>query len=253
MLKPDWLTARPIAHRGLHDKTAGRIENSPAAARAAIAGGFAIECDVQLSADGQAMVFHDFDLDRLTAQNGPVRRKSAADLAGIALSGSHDRIPALPDFLTLIDARVPLIVEIKSAFDGDLRLARRTAQIVAAQDAPIAIKSFDPEIIAHLRENRDALGLSRTPLGIVAEADFTKGEWAALPKHKQVELANLLHFDASRPDFLSWRVDDLPHAAPNLCRVGIGLPVMSWTVRTPQQRTRAAKWADQMVFEGFTP
>ncbi|MCB1542138.1 MAG: glycerophosphodiester phosphodiesterase [Rhodoblastus sp.] len=252
-LRPGWLTARPIAHRGLHARDAGRIENSPAAARAAIEHGFAIECDVQLSADGEAMVFHDFRLDRLTAESGRVRDRSAAELSQIALTGSTDRIPALPEFLALIGGRVPLVVEIKSAFDGDFSLARRTAAIVAASEYPVAIKSFDPDVIAHLRENRAALGLAKTPLGIVAEADYSHGEWAALPREKQVELANFLHFERSRPDFLSWAVRDLPHPTPYLCRAGLGLPVMSWTVRTPEQRALAARWADQMVFEGFLP
>ena len=192
-------------------------------------------------------------LDRLTGESGRARDRSAAELSQISLTGSTDRIPALPDFLALIGGRVPLVVEIKSAFDGDLRLARRTAEIVSASEYPIAIKSFDPDVIAHLSENRAALGLANTPLGIVAEADYTHGEWAALPREKQVELANFLHFERSRPDFLSWSVRDLPHPTPYLCRAGLGLPVMSWTVRTPEQRAMAARWADQMVFEGFVP
>lgn len=252
-LRPGWLTASPIAHRGLHDRDAGRIENSPSAALAAVEQNFAIECDVQLSADGEAIVFHDFKLNRLTREIGLVKQRSAAELAAVELSGSSDRIPALPDFLALIGGRVPLIVEIKSAFDGDMRLARRTAEIVGATEAPIAIKSFDPDVIAHLQENRAALGLQATPLGIVAEARYSHGEWASLAKEKQVELTNLLHFSRSRPDFLSWRVNDLPHASPHLCRVGMGMPVMSWTVRTPEQRALAEAWADQMVFEGFIP
>ena len=252
-LRPAWLTARPIAHRGLHDHAAGRIENSGSAARAAVEHGFAIECDVQLSADGEAMVFHDFRLDRLTGESGPVRARSAAVLSRIALAGSTDGIPTLPEFLDLIGGRVPLVVEIKSAFDGDFRLARRTADIVAASNAPVAIKSFDPAVIAHLRENRGALGVANTPLGIVAEADYSHGDWAALPKATQVDLANFLHYERSQPDFLSWRVRDLPHPTPYLCRTALGMPVMSWTVRTPEQRALAALWADQMVFEGFVP
>jgi len=252
-VRPAWLTARPIAHRGLHDRAAGRIENSGSAARAAVEHGFAIECDVQLSADGEAMVFHDFRLDRLTGESGPVRARSAAVLSRIALAGSTDGIPTLPEFLDLIGGRVPLVVELKSAFDGDFSLARRTAEIVATSDAPIAIKSFDPAVIAHLRENRAALGVANTPLGIVAEADYSHGDWAALPKATQVDLANFLHYERSQPDFLSWRVRDLPHPTPYLCRTALGMPVMSWTVRTPEQRALAALWADQMVFEGFVP
>ena len=249
----DWLTARPIAHRGLHDRAAGRIENSIGAAKAAIAGKFAIECDVQLTADGEAMVFHDFALDRLTAETGPLAARTAAALGDVQLKDSTDTIPTLADFLDLIAGRVPVVVEIKSRFQKDFRLTQRAADIIAARNGPIAIKSFDPDLIAHLQDNRDKLGLAQTPLGIVAEARYDHGEWLTLPPERRIELPNLLHFEASRPDFLSWRVDDLPHAAPHLFRVGLGRPVMSWTVRTPEQRERAGRWADQMVFEGFAP
>ena len=252
-VRPDWLVARPIAHRGLHERAAGRIENSPAAAKAAIERGFAIECDVQLSADGEAIVFHDFVLDRLTAETGAVSARTAAELGRIALKDSADTISTLPAFLDLISGRVPLVIEIKSRFENDLRLTRRVAEIVGGRAAPIAIKSFDPDPIAFLRAGGRPLGLADLPLGIVAEAHYDKGDWRFLSSERQVELPNLLHFERTKPDFLSWRVDDLPHAAPFLCRTGLGLPVMTWTVRTPEQRARAAKWADQMVFEGFVP
>lgn len=251
--RPDWLVARPIAHRGLHDRAAGRIENSLSAAQAAIAHGFAIECDVQLSADGEAVVFHDFNLDRLTAEAGAVSARTAAELGCIVLKDSSDPIATLPAFLDLIAGRVPLVIEIKSRFAGDLRLTRRVAEIVAGRAAPIAIKSFDPDPIALLRAEGRTLGLEAVPLGIVAEAHYDKGEWLTLSPERQVELPNLLHFERTKPDFLSWRVDDLPHAAPFLCRTALGLPVMTWTVRTSEQRQRATQWADQMVFEGFVP
>ena len=245
---PDWLVRQPIAHRGLHDRGRGIVENSPAAARAALALGCAVECDVQLTADGEAVVFHDFTLDRLTAASGPVAERRASELAGLGLAGSGDGIPTLPEFLALLGGRVPLICEVKSRFDGDRRLADRVAEIAAGYDGPLAIKSFDPGVIVHLR----AQDVTR-PLGIVAEADYRDPEWSHLPPGLKRELAHMLHFAGTRPDFLSYHVHDLPHAVPHLCRTGMGLPVMAWTVRTPDQRQRAATWADQMVFEGFVP
>jgi glycerophosphoryl diester phosphodiesterase len=242
-----WLMARPIAHRGLH-RRGGPIENSISAAKAAIAGGFGIECDVQLSADGEAMVFHDFTLDRLTGERGRVDGRSADELAGIALHGG-DAIPRLDAFIAMIAGRVPLVIEIKSAFDGNLALTRRTAEIVTARAAlPIVLKSFDPEIVTALRTLAPGI-----PRGIVAMNDYSEGEAAGLSAEQRHALANLLHFGESRPDFLSWRVADLPSAAPYLCRTALGLPVMSWTVKTPADRERAALHADQIVFEGFTP
>ncbi|MCJ2014930.1 glycerophosphodiester phosphodiesterase family protein [Methylobacterium sp. J-076] len=249
MAAPGWLTARPIAHRGLHDRAAGRPENTLAAARAAVAGGFAIECDVQLSADGEAMVFHDPGLGRLTGVADPVSSRSAAELGGLTVAGSTERIPTLPDFLAAVAGTVPVIVEIKSAYDGDLRLALRTAEIAAAWAGPVALKSFDPQIVAALRERVPAT----VPRGIVAETRQDDPVYAGMTDSRRRSLRDLLHVEETRPDFLSWRVDDLPCAPTHLCRVLAGLPVMAWTVRTPEQRAAAGAHADQMVFEGFVP
>ena len=241
-----WLIGRPIAHRGLHDRAAGVIENSPAAARAALDRGFAIEFDVQLTRDGDAVVFHDVTLDRLTAASGPVAERTAGELAALALMGSRDAIPTLDAFLGLVAGRVPLVCEVKSRFDGDLRLADRVAAGTAAYRGPLAVKSFDPAVLARLRALRVA-----NPLGLVAAADDA-GREGSLARAGH-DLAELLHDAATRPDFLSFRVDDLPHEVTQFFRVTLGLPVMGWTVRTPEQRQRAARWADQMVFEGFVP
>ena len=247
-MTPLWLTARPIAHRGLHDKTRDVIENTASAARAAVAGNFAIECDVQWTRDGEAVVFHDFALERLTHGTGLVAGHDAAALARIAFRQGAGGIMPLADYLALIAGKVPLVCEIKSRFDGDIRLAQRTLAVVRAQSGPVAIKSFDPAIIAHLRSLR-----AEMPLGIVAEAHYTDPDWSHLPQALKTRLINFLHYDETRPDFLSWHVADFPNAVPFLFRSGLKLPVMAWTVRTGEQRALAALWADQMVFEGFAP
>jgi glycerophosphoryl diester phosphodiesterase len=248
MTAPAWLTARPIAHRGLHDQPRGLVENSLAAAAAAVRRGYAIECDVQESLDGEAVVFHDFTLDRLTGQAGAVRERTAAALEQLTLSGSVERIPSLATFLDRVAGQVPVIVEIKSRFDGDLRLARRTCQVALAAPGPVALKSFDPAVVAEVR--RLAPGL---PRGIVAESRYEDPDWAGLKAEARERLAHLLHFDETRPDFLSWRLRDLRTAPPFLCRRLGGLPVMTWTVRDGQGREAARAWADQIVFEGFDP
>jgi len=245
---PDWLTARPIAHRGLHDRAKNILENTTAAALAAIAGNYAIECDVQRTKDGKAVVFHDFTLKRLTSSTGRVDAFTAAELAGVNYSIGTGTIPSLSEFMELISGRVPLIIEIKSHFDGDMRLADRVAEVVAESSAPIALKSFDPDIMAHLRTK--AL---TCPLGIVAEAAYTHEEYKHLSDRQRLSLTHFLHYERTRPDFLSWGVNDFPHSTPHLLRKGLKMPVMTWTVRTKQQRELAAAWADQMVFEGFLP
>lgn len=244
---PDWLVARPIAHRGLHDGAAGLVENTLGAARAALDRGFSIECDVQLTLDGDALVFHDFSLDRLTAERGAVSERTSQALGRLTYSVGRDHLATLSDLMDLVAGRVPVICELKSTFKGDVRLADRVAVLARDYRGPFAIKSFDPAVIAHLRANPPC------PLGIVAEASYDDPEWAGLAAELKTELRQFLHFGATRPDFLSYHVGDLPHAVPHLLRVGLGLPVMAWTVRRPEQRALAEAWADQIVFEGFLP
>ncbi len=243
-----WLVDRPIAHRGLHDRARGHVENSLSAAECAVVNGFAVECDVRLTADGEAVVFHDEDMERLTGHTGRVADRRAAELAATALSDSTDRIPLLSDLLATVAGRVPLVVEIKSRFDGDLRLARRTAEVIRSYAGPVALKSFDPAVVAVLREIAP-----ERPRGVVGQAVF-EGDWcAALSPERKHAMANLLHYTETLPDFLSWNVGALETAVPYLGRHAIGMPVITWTVRSDEDRRRARAHADQMVFEGFMP
>ena len=248
MSAPAWLTERPIAHRGLHVPDEGRFENTLSAAEAAIAGGFGIECDVQISADGEAMVFHDHVLDRLTKANGPVRERNAAELGEMQVGGSEDRIPTLAAFLDRIGDRTPLVIEIKSRFDGDDRLARRTVEVLAGRRGRFALKSFDPAIVGLLRRIAPDV-----PRGIVGQSRYDGGDAAQLPPERLREMTDLLHWDETRPDFVSWRHLDLPCAAAFLPRQLAGVPVMTWTIRSQEQAQRALPYADQIVFEGFVP
>ncbi|PWB83227.1 MAG: glycerophosphodiester phosphodiesterase [Methylocystaceae bacterium] len=248
-----WLTARPIAHRGLHDVAAGVIENSLSAAEAAAKAGYAIECDVQSTLDGEVVVFHDETLERLTEGEGRLGEKTFAELKRLSLRDTRDGVPLLRDFLDALGAAVPLVIEIKSRFDGDVSLARRVAEIVADYRGPVAIESFDPVPIAEFRARGDRFGVAGVPLGIVAQAAYDDADWSALQPAQKSELAHFLHYPRTRPDFVSWNVADLPHAIPLLCREGAGLPLTVWTVRSHEQAKSAASWADQIVFEGFTP
>jgi glycerophosphoryl diester phosphodiesterase len=245
-----WLTARPIAHRGLHMPSNGVIENSKSAFAKAVAHRFAIECDVQLTKDGDAVVFHDYDLDRLTRNSGAVSAHTAAQLGKMEISGSKegDVINTLDEVLNAVSGRVPIVIEIKSRFDGDLRLTRRVVELLAGKDMPLAIKSFDPRIVAALR-----MMAPERPRGIVAMAQYDYPDYVSIPADEKRAMANLLHYSEMQPDFISWHVKDLPHAAPHLCRAALGLPVMTWTVRTPSDVATASQFADQMVFEGFMP
>lgn len=242
--------ARPIAHRGLHDRATLLLENTISAAEAAIAGGFGIECDIQLSSDGEAMVFHDHSLDRLTDAQGPVVKRSAAALATLAVGGSADTIPSLTVFLDAIAGRTPLVIEVKSRFDGDLRLVERLAAVLEdrAFADPVVVKSFDPAVMGHLRRIAPSV-----PRGIVGQSRYDGEDVASLGMERVRTMTELLHWDATQPDFLSWRYADLPAAAPYLGRRLGGVPLMTWTIRNPDDGVRAREHADQIVFEGFTP
>jgi glycerophosphoryl diester phosphodiesterase len=244
-----WLTARPIAHRGLHDASAGVIENTSGAFSAAITGGYGIECDVQVTRDGEAVVHHDDALGRLTAGDAALAELTAAELRRVQYLNSPDRIITLGELCDLVDGRVPLIVEIKSRFDGDLRLTKRLAAVLTEYKGPAAAMSFDAVIVQALREVAPTL-----PRGIVAERHYHRHpEWDGLSAAKKRSMAFLLHAPHTHPHFVAYSVKDLPSPAPLLARNLFGLPLLTWTVRSEQDRRTAARFADQMIFEVFRP
>jgi len=245
---PDWLTARPVAHRGLHDAGRGIIENMPAAAQAAIAGNFAIECDIQLTSDGEAMVHHDDELGRLTEGSGALLAKTAAELKAVRFKATGERMMTLCDLCDLVAGRVPLVIEIKSHFDGDRRLVKRMAEVLSAYQGQVVGMSFDPDQVIGLREL-----IPSRPRGIVAEHDYTAQDWPDASPAQRAGMTHLRHFFRTQPHFISYFVDELPSAAPWLARNLFRCPLLTWTVRTVEQRARAARFADQMIFEGFVP
>lgn len=238
----DWLIARPVAHRGLHDAANGVIENSISAFAAAVAGRYAIECDLQLSADGEAMVFHDDTLERLTEREGAFASLTAAELKAVSFKGTADRMLTLGELCDLVAGRVTLVLELKSGFTGDMRLAKRVAAVVQDYAGPVAAMSFDPAVIRGL--HAEAPGL---PRGLVAQSRPDP----EVPSGNSVRYA--LDALRARPHFLAWSIDDLASFWPLLGRRGFGLPLLTWTVRTEADRLRAARWADQIIFEGFRP
>jgi glycerophosphoryl diester phosphodiesterase len=245
---PDWLIARPIAHRGLHDRARGIIENMPSAIDAAIAGNFAIEVDLQPSADNEAMVHHDYELGRLTQGSGELLSLTAAQLKQVGFKHTAEHMMTLGDLCARVAGRVPLVLEVKSRFDGNRTLVKRMAEVLASYSGPVVAMSFDPEQVVAIRKLMPNL-----PRGIVAERHYTEGEWKQLPAKKTREMTNLRHAFRTQPHFVSYRVDDLPAFAPWIARNGFGCALITWTVRTTEQRARTARYADQMTFEGFIP
>jgi glycerophosphoryl diester phosphodiesterase len=243
----DWLTARPIAHRGLHDRARGVVENTLSAARTALARNFAIECDLQLSADAIPIVFHDDSLDRLTEASGPVDARRLAELQAIRLRDTDDRIPTLAELLATVGGRVPLVVELKSTWQGDRRLEERVAPLLAAYRGPVVVMSFDPDSMLAMRRLAPAL-----PRGLIADHCDPNDEGGHLSAFRRFALRHLLAATTVRPSFISYGIAALPAPAPLLLR-RLGLPLITWTVRTPMDAARAWRYVDQITFEGFDP
>ncbi len=247
MLNPEFVKA-PLAHRALHDVNDGRPENSRAAICAAISHGYGIEIDLQLSKDGQAMVFHDYQLERLTAEKGPVRQRTAAELTQIPLTGGDEGIPTFSDVLDLVAGQVPLLVEIKDQ-DGAMGPNVGALEAAAAQDAagyvgPLAFMSFNPESVAAMA--RLAPTVSR---GIVTDG-YDAQEWPLLRPELRDHLREIPDYDRVGASFIS-------HQASDLSRVRVaelkeqGAQVLCWTIRSVEAEAEARKVAQNVTFEGY--
>lgn len=232
-----WIGSHDYAHRGLHGIAEdGLPENSLEACHAALDLGLGIECDIQRSADGQAMVFHDWELDRLTAQTGPVAHFSAEQLGRTDLTGGTGTIPTLRKLLMLIGGRVPVLIEIKSRRDAPIpALCLAVRRVLEGYAGPHAVMSFDPRVSRWFQHHSP-----HTVRGLVMSESEGAG---AGPVRRRLALWH------ARPDFLAYDVRDLPSrfAAAQRAR---GLPVATWTVRSAELRARAALHADAAIAEG---
>ncbi len=239
-----WLPTHTFAHRGLHGEglhgegLAGVSipENSSAAFAAAIQHGYGIECDVQLTADNRAMVFHDFTLDRLTAQSGALITHTADNLSQIPLTGTTDHIPTLEQFLNQISGQTPILIEIKSEKNWPVAiLCAATAAALQNYTGPHAIMSFDPRAPAWFAKHSP-----NTPRGLVITEEDSKGVLGNLQRHLWVRKA--------QAQFLAYDIRDLPSRFAAKMRKN-GLPIATWTVRTAAQRATAALHADAPIAE----
>lgn len=242
--------ARPFAHRGLHDRKARTIENSRGAIRAAMEAGYGVELDLQLSADGEAMVFHDAALERLTGESGPVRARAAAELARIRLTGADETIPTLGDILSLVGGRTPLLVELKDQGGrldetGVGPLEARAAELLRAYDGPVAVMSFNPASVAEMaRLAPDA------PRGLTAMA-ARRYDWR-MARARRAALAQVADYEATGCAFVSFDHRDLPTPETAALRAQGGA-VLCWTVRSASEEATVRAHVDAVTFEGYRP
>lgn len=237
--KVEWLGEQDYAHRGLHGagRPGGVPENSLEAFQAAVDLGLGIELDVQRSSDGQAVVFHDWELDRLTSETGAVARFTAEQLGRVPLMGTPNTIPTLRQVLALVAGRVPVLIEIKSQRDDRVAsLCLAVRRVLEGYTGAHAIISFDPRV---------SRWYFRHSPHVVRGLTISEGEDRALAGMIRRRLA-LWH---ARPDFLTYDIRDLPSRFATGQRAR-GLPIVSWTVSTAQYRERAKLHADADIVEG---
>lgn len=238
----------PLAHRGYHDAARRNPENALSAFQAAIEAGYGIELDVQLTADGQAMVFHDDTLDRMTAKAGPIRDHTAAELGIIRLQNSDDLIPSLPQVLALVAGKVPLLIEIKELLDTmqdtSGRLETAVAKALESYTGPVAVMSFNPHCMAHM-----ARLAPNIPRGITTE-DYDPQNCAPIPPDVCATLRGIPDYDRTESSFISHKASDLDR--PRVVELkSQGAKVLCWTIRSREAEAKARHIADNITFEGY--
>lgn len=245
---PKGFLDRSFAHRGLHGN--GTPENSFGAIRAAVEAGYGVEFDLQLTADGRAVVFHDDALERMTDWKGPVRERTAAALGKLPLAGTEEAIPTFGSVLRMVGGRVPLLIELKDQ-DGALgpdvgALERAVAADLLGYDGPAAVMSFNPHSVAMLAD----LAPDR-PRGLVTEA-FPQADWPGVPDDRLAELATVPDAHRVGAAFISHDWRNLGTSAVKRLKSD-GLAILCWTVRSEQEAATARRIADAITFEGFRP
>lgn len=234
-----FLYEQNFAHRGLHDGMYDGpiLENSLNAFEAAIAGGYGMECDVQPSDNGNAMVFHDSSLDRLTHASGKIYEQRIDMLRSTALKGDNGTIPTLEELLAMVANRQPILIEIKSDVQNFAPLCLSVRRALEGYRGKAAIMSFNPAIVRWFRKNAP-----HVVRGLVITEEGTRNLRGRAKRHSALWLA--------KPDFLAYDIRDLPSIfAANQRKRGI--PVLTWTVRSAAHEQIASAHTDSMIFETY--
>ncbi|APG46018.1 glycerophosphodiester phosphodiesterase family protein [Phaeobacter porticola] len=240
---------QPITHRALHDVRDGRPENSRAAILAAIKAGYGVEMDLQLSSDGRAMVFHDYNLERLAEGAGLVADHTRDQLRSIPLKGGDGEcIPDLAEILDLVDGRVPLLIELKDQ-DGNMgpnvgALERDTVEQLQGYKGDVALMSFNPHSVAALAKLAPEL-----PRGITTSG-YDPVKWTELGAETCDHLRAIPDFDRVGACFISHEMQDLARERVAELRA-MGVPILCWTVTSAEMETEARKIAHNVTFERY--
>ena len=238
----NWLVACPIAHRGLHG--GNLIENCEGAFAAAIENDYAIECDVQLTADGEAVVFHDDTVDRLLDGSGQVNSFTTKQLKKMAFKNGTGHVQTLAELLEQVAGRCTVVIELKTLWDNNVNLSKRALEVLHNYDGPHALMSYDPLMISCV-----ALDSPTTIRGIIGERSATD-TYKTLPFSQNLELRQMSHLTKTKPHFISYYFRDLPYHPVTQFRAK-GNPVITFTIRNPQQAASAKRYCDQVTFQDY--
>ncbi len=239
----------PLAHRAYHDKTAGRPENSIAAIQAAIDAGYGIEIDIQRSSDGVAMVFHDYDLGRLTGERGPIAGRTADALQSLPLLyGDGAGIPTLAAVLKQVAGQVPLLIEVKDQ-DGNMgpnthALEQAVADALRGYSGDVAVMSFNPHSVTALAQAAPDI-----PRGLIT-CDYNAEDWSLLSDARRDDLRAIPDYDRTGACFISHQAGDLTRARVAELKAQ-GAAILCWTIRSKAQEADARRIADNITFEGY--
>jgi glycerophosphoryl diester phosphodiesterase len=248
MSSPDWLVASPIAHRGLHDESGGRPENSLPAFQHAVACEVPIELDVQLATEKLLAVIHDSDVGRMTGEKIPVAALTASDKTRLRLGVSGERIPTLSEALATVDGKVPIVLDLRR-WDGGpgAELVDRVLEQIDSYAGPLALQSFDPRIVARLKRH-----LAHRPPGEWPVGQISGLLRSARPVTAAIGRTMITNF-LTRPDYVSYELDALPSHYARYWRERHHLPLIAFTAKSIEEEAKAAKFSDNVFFEGYVP
>lgn len=241
---PERLKRLPVAHRALHNADATCPENSLAAIRAAMTAGYAIELDLQLSANGDVFVFHDEDLSRVTGASGRVDKTPSDRLKALTLLGGREAPPPLAEVLALVSGAVPLLLEFKAQRDGGERLVAAAAALLRGYRGDLAVMSFDPGIVSLLARDLPDVARGLTTM------TWRGAEAEGLSKATLARLNAIADYEATGATFISHHHRDLDSAPVTRLREQ-GADVLCWTIRSAAEEARARQIACNVTFEGY--
>lgn len=241
MKNTDFLKNSLIAHRGLHNNLFP--ENSIAAFNNAVSYNFGIELDISVLKDGTIICFHDNNLKRMTGLNQNLNNLSYDDIKDLKLNNTNETIPKFSDVLTLIDGRVPLLIEVK-AHKGYKKSIKKIGELINNYSGDVAVFSFSPVVVKWFKKHYPNLIRGQ----ITSYFNHNK----KMPKLLKLFMKRMSFNKFTKPDFISYDNTNLPNKYADKA-LNKGIVVISYTARSNDEFKRIKSHYHNIVFEEFIP